>query len=177
MFQQSINVEAWSSVLDIAYDLAKKKPWLKEDCGFILFNCVQILKGKDPKYAQLIIDKLHANGLSKTPQGLAIWIAAQAEFPSIDFPKGVWHHKDPLNRKDRSQLTKTLMEAPTINLPQDGNESEITAKGAWNTRLQFAWDVILAELLDIRPQGLQKNTKHAKRLKFAEFWEECIDSK
>ena len=177
MFQPSIGLEAWSSILDIVYDLAKKKSWLKEECGFILFNSIQILKGKDPKYAQLIIDKLQANGFSKTPQGLAVWIGAQAEFPSIDFPQGVWHHQDPLNRKERSKLARILMEAPAVNLPHNENESEVAAKGAWTTKLQFAWDVILAELLNIRPQGLQKNTKPAKRIRFAEFWEECIDSK
>ena len=157
--------------------MAKKKPWLREECGFILFNSVPILKGKDLKYAQLIIDKLQANGISKTSQGLAIWIRIQTEFPSIDFPQGVWHHQDPLNRKERSKLAKILMEAPTANSLQSGNESEITTKGAWSTKLQFAWDAILAELLDIRPQGPQKNTKSAKRIEFAEFWEECIDSK
>lgn len=128
------------------------------------------------KFARLIIDKLQANGMSKTPQGLAIWIRTRAEFPSIELPRAVWHHDDPLNVKEKSRLAKILMEAPSINSPQDRNEPEVTTKGAWTTKLQFAWDVILAELLDIRPQGLQKSTKPAKRIKFASFWEECIDS-
>lgn len=135
------------------------------------------MKGKDLKYAQVMIDKMLAKGLSKTPQGIAIWIGIQAEFPSIDLPPGVWHHEDPLNRKENSRLAKILMEDPTATSPQNGTESETTAKGAWTTKLQFAWDVILAELLNVQPQGLQKNAKPAKRTEFAEFWEECIDSK
>ncbi len=177
MFQPGTGVDIWSNILDIVYDLAKKKPWLREECGFILFNSVQTLSGKDPKYAQLIIDKLQTNGISKTPQGLAIWIRIQATFPSVGFPQGVWHHQDPLNRKKKSKLAKILMEAPTTSSSQNGNESEGTTKGAWSTKLQFAWDAILAELLDIRPQGLQRNSKAAKRIDFAEFWEECIDSR
>lgn len=157
--------------------MAKKKPWLREECGFILFNSIQNLKGQNLKYAQLIIDKLLAKGLSRTPQGVAIWVKVQAEFPSIDLPPGVWHHEDPLNRKEKSKLAKILVEVPTAISPQNGTESEITTKGAWTTKLQFAWDVILAELLDVQPQGLQKNAKPAKRTKFAEFWEDCIDSK
>lgn len=177
LFQPSTGIEAWSNILDIVYDLAKKKPWLREECGFILFNSIQILKSKDLKYAQLIIDKLLAKGLSKTPQGVAIWIKVQAEFPSINLPPGVWHHEDPLNKNEKHTLVKILMEAPTAAPSHDDAESETTAKGAWTTKLQFVWDVILAELLDVQPQGLQKNTKPTKRTKFPEFWEECIDSK
>ena len=154
--------------------MAKKKPWLREECGFILFNSIQILKGKDLKYAQLIIDKLLAKGLSKTPQGVAIWIKVQAEFPSVGLPSGVWHHEDPLNRKEKSRLAKILMESPAATSLQNGIESESSGKGTWTTKLQFVWDVILAELLDIQSQGLQRN---AKRTKFAEFWEDCVDSK
>lgn len=177
LFQSSTGVEAWSNILDIVFELAKKKSWLREECGFILFNSIQILKGKDLKYAQLIIDKLLAKRLFKTPQGVAIWIEIQADFPSVDLPHGVWHHEDPLNRKETSRLAKILLEAPAATSPQDGPEPETTAKGAWTTKLHFAWDVIVAELLKVQPQSLQKNTKCAKRIKFAEFWEECIDSR
>ncbi|CAF9926083.1 MAG: DNA-directed DNA polymerase [Alectoria fallacina] len=175
LYQPSTEIEAWSDILDIVYDLAKKKSWLREECGFILFNSIQTMKGKDLKYAQVMIDKMLAKGLSKTPQGIAIWIGIQAEYPSIDLPPGVWHHEDPLNRKENSRLAKILVEDPIATLPQNGTESETTAKGAWTTKLQFAWDVILAELLNVQTQGLQKNAKPAKRTEFAQFWEECID--
>ena len=170
-------MEAWSTILNIVYDLAKKKPWLREECGFILFKSIRTLKGKDVKYAQLLVDKLLAKGLSKTTQGVAIWIGVQAEFPSIVLPHGVWHHEDPLNRKETSRLAKLLMEAPTATSPGNSLELETAAKGAWTTKLQFAWDVILAELMGVQPQGLQRKTKLAKRVKFGDFWKECVDSK
>ena len=170
-------MEAWSNILDIVYDLAKKKPWLRDECGFILFKSIRTMKGKDVKYAQLLIDKLFAKGLSKTSQGVVIWIGVQAGFPSIDLPHGVWRHEDPLNRKETSRLAKILMEAPTASSPETTLELETTTKGAWTTKLQFAWDVILAELMGVRPQGLQKNTRLKKRVKFGDFWKECIDSK
>ena len=176
LFQPNTDVEAWSSILDIVYELAKKKPWLREECGFILFNSIPILKGKDLKYAQLVLDKLLAKGLAKTPQGVAIWIGVHAEIPSIESPPGVWHHDDPLSRKEKSILAKILMEAPATTSPQNVIESETTANGAWSTKLQFAWDVILTELLHDESQGLQRNAKFAKRMKFFEFWDECIDS-
>ena len=157
--------------------MAKKKSWLREECGFILFNSVPILKGKDLKYAQLIIDKLLTKGLSKTTQGVAIWINIQAEFPSIHLPHSVWHHKDPLNRKEVSRLVKILMETPAATSQLNDTKSEIPAKGAWTTKLQFAWDVVLAGLVDDSLQTLQNQAKPTKRIKFAEFWVECIDSK
>ena len=177
LFQPSVGLEAWSDILDILCDLAKKKAWLREECGFILFNSIQILKSKDSKYAQLMVDKMLANGFAKTSQGVAIWIGVQATFPSIKFPRGVWHHEDPLSRKETSRLAKILVETPGSNSLQDGLEPETTSKGTWTTKLPFAWDVVLAELLEIQPNGQQKNTKTAKRSKFAEFWKDGIDSK
>ena len=177
LFQPSIGLDAWSNILDILYDLAKKKSWLREESGFILFHSLQSLKDKDSKYAQSIIDKLLASGLSKSSQGAAIWIGIQAAFPSVNLPRGVWHHEDPLSRKEKSRLTKILVETPGATSPQDGPELEATTKGAWTTKLPFAWDVVLAELLDVEPKRQQKNTKFVKRTKFADFWEQSIDSK
>ena len=129
------------------------------------------------RYAQLIIEKLLGNGLAKTDQGVAIWTGVQAAFPSIDLPHGVWHHDDPLNRKET--LSKILMDVPaaTPTPPQDGLASGTTAKSAWDTKLPFAWDVVLNELLHVQCRRLQKNTKSSKRIKFVEFWEEFVDSK
>ena len=177
LFQPSTEPEAWSNILDIIYDLAKKKPWLREECGFILFNSVQILKGKEVKYAQLMINKLVANGLSKTSQGVAMWLGITATFPSIDLPHGVWHHEDPLNRKESSKLIKILMEAPAIASPQEDPESQVTIKGTWGTKLPFAWEVVMAGLLDVQLGRQQQSAKCSKRIEFAKFWEDCIDSK
>ena len=177
LFQPSTEPEAWSNILDIIYDLAKKKPWLREECGFILFNSVQILKGKEVKYAQLMINKLVANGLSKTSQGVAIWLGITATFPSIDLPHGVWHHEDPLNRNESSKLIKILMEAPAIASSQEDPESQVTIKGTWGTKLPFAWEVVMAGLLDVQLGHQQQSAKCSKRIEFAKFWEDCIDSK
>ena len=177
LFQPSVGFEAWSNILDILCDLAKKKAWLREECGFILFNSIQILKSKDSKYAQLMVDKMLANGFAKTSQGAALWIEVQTMFPSIELPRGVWHHEDPLSRKESSRLAKILVETPGSNSPQDGPEPEATSKGTWTTKLPFAWDVVLAELLAVQPNGQQKNAKPPKRTKFAAFWKDSIDSK
>ena len=177
LFQPSTELEAWSNILDIIYELAKKKPWLREECGFILYNSVQILKGKEVKYAQLMINKLVANGLSKTSQGVAIWLGITATFPSIDLPHGVWHHEDPLNRKESSKLIKILMEAPAIASSQEDPESQVTIKGTWGTKLPFAWEVVMAGLLDVQLGQQQQSAKYSKRIEFAKFWEDCIDSK
>ena len=176
LFQPSVGLEAWSNILDILCDLAKRKAWLREECGFILSNSINILKSKDSKYAQMMIDKILANGFAKTSQGAAIWIGVHATFPSLEFPRGVWHHEDPLSRKETSKLAKILVETPGTNSPEDGPEPEVTSKGTWTTKLPFAWDVVLTELLDLQPNGQQKNAKTAKRSEFAEFWKDGIDS-
>lgn len=177
MFEPSIAIEAWSNLLDIIYDLAKQKPWLREECGFVLSSSIQILRQKDSKFSQLLLDKLQLNGLSKTPEGIALWIAVQSKTPALDFPPNVWHRDDPLHRKEISKLAEILREGPIIDPALNGSDLKATQKGSWNTKLNFAWDVILAELLDVRPAKAKKGSKDRKRISFADFWEQCIESK
>lgn len=174
LFQSDVDENIWAQVLDMICELANKRPWLREECGFVLFNAIKIVRDQESKYAQMIIGSLQSKGLAKTPEGIAIWLAAKIECPMVRFPRHVWKHDDPLYRKEKSTVARILNEGNVTDTVSDGAEAKAFQKGAWSTKIHFAWDVILARLLHI---GLQKVPKAAKTMSFAEFWEECVDSK
>ena len=152
-----------------------KKPWLREECGFILFTSVQLLQKQDSQRAQSVIDKLHTNGLSKTSEGVAVWISLYANFPDLQFPSGIWHRENPLNHKEIRKLAGILKEAPaTVNTDKLA-ESKHLQKGAWSSNVHFAWDVILTKLLTSEP-GI-KGSEKSKDVTFSRFWEQCVDGK
>lgn len=177
LFHSEADTGHWAQVLDTILELAKKKPWLREECGFVLFNAIQSLREQDLHYAQFMVNTLWSSGLTKTPEGVAIWIALRSRHAGIDFPRGVWHHGDPLNRKELSKLAKVLNEI-SIKEPAQGEvEEKVTNKGTWTTKLHFAWDVILSCLLHATSPICEKISNSSKQIAVADFWSECVDSK
>ena len=176
LFDPVVGTEAWSHVLDLVLDLARRRSNLREECGWILYGAVHDLgsKKQNTKYTQLIIDKLHEFGLAKTPEAVAIWITVQAEVPNVVLPAGTWHNKDPLDRKEKAKIAKILKEASTDDLDQASAGSKASQKGNWTSKLHFAWDVVLSQLLIPKHTG---TPRVSERLDFEEFWDECVDSK
>ena len=152
-----------------------KKPWLREECGFILFTSVQLLQKQDTQRAQSVIDKLHTNRLFRTSEGVAIWISLYDKFPDLLFPSGIWHREDPLNHKEIKKLARILKEASVIEDTDNVAESKHLQKGAWSSNVHFAWDVILTRLLTSEPAI--KDSEKSKNVSFSKFWEQCVDGK
>lgn len=177
LFLSSGHTDGWDSVLDIIYELARKKPWLREECGFILFNAIAILQDRDAQYAQSINDKLQSDGLAKTPEGVAIWLAIKSNCPSVELPRGIWHHEDPLNRKELSRLAKILNEGPVADPVQNATDIKAQQNGTWATKLHFVWEVVPSYLLPISTPGVQKKARSSKRIALKDFWLICVDSK
>ena len=168
-------VQSWSQILDIVFELANKKSSLREECGWILYGAVQesSSKGGDVKHMQLIIDKLQENNLAKTPEGVAIWIKVQTNIPDVVLPAGVWHHDDPLDKKETAGIAKILKESVNSDLDQPGTSNKTSQKGHWTSKLHFAWDVVISQLLESEHT---RKARSLKRQKFEGFWEVCVDS-
>lgn len=178
LFKSSVSIESWSQVLDMIYHLAKKKPYLREECGWILYEAVKGvgLDALEIEYTQIVVNKLQENGLTMTAEGVAIWIAAQTEDLQINFPAGTWHGDDPLHLKNKTRLAKILKGTSAADVDQDGTNSKASQKGTWSSKLHFAWDVVLAELLNVRTAKQKSQVSPGKSLRFEDFWEECVDS-
>lgn len=140
-----------------------------------MYKSIQNLKAcsNGSIYARILVDKMIAYGLAKSPEGVALWLGIQTTFPSIALPPSVWQQENPLHRKEKTTLAKVLKEASTAGPPQAEADPTITKKTTWSSNLHFAWDIVLASLLqqDDANQGSWVNS-----ISFADFWIEVVDS-
>ena len=167
----------WSEFLEIVFALAQQKPWLREQSGFILFKAVEALKGKQSFYIQEIIDKLHIYGLDRSPEGIAIWIAAKENVFDVQLPSNVWRNNDPLDRKEMSSLAKILKEGAVTHAQKEDSPPSIPQMGFWSTQIHFAWDIIVAKFFtSAQKTNYQTGSKVTKAMSFEDFWTECVDS-
>ena len=171
-----MNTGPWSRLLDILCDLAKQKPWLREECGWVLYKALQN-RPKDFEqavYGQLTLEKLVSKGLAKTPEGIAIWIGAQARYSEMAFPSGVWSQQNPLHRHDRTIVRNILKESSTVETIQDPGMSKVLDRGSWNAKPHFAWDVVLSILCG-EENSHRGSANLPTLLDFGEFWSEIVD--
>ncbi|KAL5043349.1 hypothetical protein BDW71DRAFT_210338 [Aspergillus fruticulosus] len=168
LFSPRALLPEWTKVLDLVFDLARKKPWIREECGWIVYRSIHDLASQraDGKLVEVALERLCSNDLARTPEGVAVWLAAKDLFPGISFVSKVWKHDDPLDSKERNQLAKVMKESSTET---DGEgDKGAKASGVWNSKLHFAWDAAMMSL---------NGTKESKsRLSFVEFWTEVVDN-
>ncbi|KAF9888071.1 DNA-directed DNA polymerase [Aspergillus nanangensis] len=177
LFKSHAPFTEWQKLLDLIFELAQRKPWIREECGWILYRCVYELSSQkaDVKFLETTLERLCSNELARTPEGVSIWLAAKDLYPNAKFPSKVWKHDDPLDAKDRVHLTKVMKESSSG--AENGNqESNAKSSGVWNSKLHFAWDVILSRLDDSSSQEKSKSKNSTSRLSFIDFWTEVVDN-
>jgi DNA polymerase phi len=159
----------WTKVLDLIFELAQKKPWLREECGWIIYRCVYDLSSRnmDAKFVEAAVERLCSYGLAASPEGVAIWLAAKDMFPNANFPNKTWKHDDPLDPKERGSLSKIMKESSS---EQGEGENKSKSSGVWNSKLHFAWEAVMSRTSD----GSSKSK--SARLSFADFWLEVVDN-
>jgi DNA polymerase phi len=168
-------------LVDLLGALALKKPWLRQECGWILYSCIADRDNRLPqRFAENVLERLVSLKLIRTPEGVAIWLAATARFQNARLPASAWKYGNPLSRKGVSVLAEILKDARSH---ADGQDSELSAQGSarWNARLHFVWDVVLTELFRAAEQS-HTNGKHGQksipnddRLTFDLFWKSVVD--
>jgi DNA polymerase phi len=171
----------WPDVLNSIYKIAQDVPWLREECGMMLCNFVKALATAESQadaYLNVMLSSLKSHELSKTPEGIAIWITIKSHFPTFELPSKIWRKNDPLCTKERA----TLVKAMTGTMPQEpvdaeANGEKVTGKGkkgkapkvkmgTWQHNPHFAWNLVLQEAITTMP----------KASKFQQFWIEVVDS-
>ncbi|KAM5466640.1 DNA-directed DNA polymerase [Microsporum audouinii] len=182
LFQPKVPFETWTRLLSLVFELANKKPWLRGECGYIIFYAIRDIgaRNRSAKYVDSALAALCENNLAKTPEGVAIWLAAMdiSLSPPVVFPHGVWNHDNPLNSREKATLAKIMKESSG----QDASNSEdttIKSSGVWNPKLPFAWDPILAKLYTspVEKPSIEDKGKKGKagQLAFSDFWTEVVD--
>ncbi|OAX77949.1 hypothetical protein ACJ72_07746 [Emergomyces africanus] len=181
LFQPQVPFEEWTKILTTLFELAKKKPWLREECGWIIFCSLRDIQNHkfDIKYAEAALDSLCENGLTKSPEGVAIWITAKDLFPTMKFPEGEWQHGSPLHVREKATLAKIMKETSESQSEPGKENSKAQNSGVWNPKLHFAWDIVLQKLYAQSPaQNGSSKDKHLKptQASFTDIWTEVVDN-
>lgn len=162
-------------LLDLICALAKKKPWLRQECGWMLYRCiVKPPSTLSPVIAETILNSLLQYKLIRTPEGIAIWLAIKNRFPDLHFLKELWKHNDPLNKKDKILLAKAIKDTQPVRDDEKDRE-RAHANSVWNAQLHFVWDVVLNEFYSTISELHQP--KKVNRLSFESFWAEVVDGR
>ena len=139
-----------------------------------IYEAAQMICAGDhnPRFIQALIDELIDSGLAKTPEGIAIWLKVQRHLPKAKMPTGIWQDENPLHRKEKSKLAKILKETP-IARRSDEQSPETLQRGSWTSKINFAWNVILSELM--RGQPVEGATSKPMTIGFRDFWRVAVD--
>ncbi|KAJ5101617.1 hypothetical protein NUU61_003839 [Penicillium alfredii] len=175
LFQPAVPFTQWTKVLDLVFELSQKKPWIREECGWIVYRCVYDLSSRkmNAKFAEAALERLCSHDLARSPEGVAIWLAAKDMFPTAEFPSKAWKHDDPLDTKERNSLSKIMKESSAADSEDDNQAKNAKSSGVWNSKLHFAWDAVLSRTSDGSPKS---KTSKSSRLSFADFWTEVVDN-
>lgn len=163
LLQPDVPFDNWVKLLTSIFELSSVKPWLREECGYILFNAIAFISSKkvDAKYIEEILSGVCQHNLVKTPEGVAIWLAALDSPVKLKIPSGMWQHGSPIHVKERATLSKIMK--GSSDPKAESSESQKT--GVWNPKLHFAWEIILPKMY-AQDAG-----------SFADIWTEVVDSK
>ncbi|EXJ85494.1 hypothetical protein A1O1_05858 [Capronia coronata CBS 617.96] len=162
------DLSVWKRLLDLICGVATRKPWLRQECGWILVNGLVSTRVNLPdEFVVAIIEKMAEHKLVRTPEGVAVWLTAERLFPNAKLPKSVWKHGDPLAKKDVDVLADILKDARS----HSDQDTELEAQGSarWSANLHFAWDIVSNELF----RDDAKSNKH--RISFELFWDTVVD--
>ncbi|EPS32017.1 hypothetical protein PDE_06976 [Penicillium oxalicum 114-2] len=180
LFQPSTPFSVWPKVLDLILELARKKPWLREECGWVIYRCVCDLSARqmDAKFVEAAVERICFHDLARSPEGVAVWLAVKDLFPSAQLPTKIWKHEDPLDPKERSSLSKIMKESSAEQNDGDGENKGSKSSGVWNSKLHFAWDAVMSRTSDGAKESDSKSKSKSKssRLTFVDFWTEVVDN-
>jgi DNA polymerase phi len=154
----------WDTILGKLLELAKKKPWIREECGWVI---VEALAQMNQTQAEHTLESLQDSGLALSPEGVGIWISAKNLFPDMKFPSKPWGQSgNPLEH------LKSLAKALKESSGEDESEKTKQAKqtGNWNPQLHFVWKVVLAQYAIAA-----KEKKHGVKSEFENFWKVTVD--
>ncbi|KAI5849467.1 DNA polymerase phi-domain-containing protein [Morchella snyderi] len=157
---------AHREVLDELFELAKRKPWLRESCAWAV--CESVQRGVGAGAAAATYSALAESGMSKTTEGVAVWLCVAAYHPGVVAPREVWSGGLPLGAGNLGVLGKIL---------KDSGEEEGgggAAKGTWSQKLHFVWDFILA--VHLAEEGVWSELRKSSEVAgWAELWRAVVD--
>ncbi|KAF4628481.1 hypothetical protein G7Y89_g9668 [Cudoniella acicularis] len=159
--------DQWDAILDKLFQLSDKKPWIREECGWVI---VEALAQMNESQAEHTLEKLCAAGLALSPEGVGVWLTARRRFPDMKFPPKPWGRSgNPLQHL--KSLAKALKESSSSD---SSHEPAPQAKqtGNWNPQLHFVWNIVLGQYAQE-----SESSESGNLADFENFWKVAVDGK
>ncbi|KAK2683102.1 DNA polymerase V/Myb-binding protein 1A [Fusarium oxysporum f. sp. vasinfectum] len=153
------DISRWNAVLDLILDLSSRKVWLRPQCGWVI---VQSIEQLNKKQAETTLEKVAVANLAKTPEGVAIWIAAQTRFPGLRIKP--W--PVPLHKNTFGDLAAILRESFKDSFADQSEPGQQINFPGWSPQLHYVWSILLEHFLEKREAGLED---------FKQFWTRVVD--
>lgn len=156
----------WNAVLEKLIKLSEKKPWIREECGWVIAEALgQMNQSQAESTLKVLVDA----GLALSPEGVGIWLLARSQFPDMAFPSKPWGQSgNPLEHL--KALGKALKESSSGDDIQKNQQAKQT--GNWNPKLHFVWNLVLAHYATAL-----KNKAEGIKIEFENFWKVAVDGK
>ncbi|KAF4123932.1 DNA polymerase phi [Geosmithia morbida] len=154
----------WHTVLDLVLRLAYQKVWMRSQCGWII---VQALDQMDGQQAAETLERVAGARLARTPEGVAIWLAALERFPRARLDR-IKPWENPLAPKSLCDMASVLKESFQQQQQQQQTSDgppQANKQANWTAQLHFVWDTLLAHFA--------KETVSAQD--FDQFWIRVVD--
>ncbi|KAI9673909.1 MAG: DNA-directed DNA polymerase [Caeruleum heppii] len=176
VFQPGCCEERWKPVVDLLLDLGTEKTWLREECGWIIYEALRKNGSTDETriHAESAVERLCEKQVAMTPEGVAIWLKVHELYPDIRLPKRPWRHRDPLEARNLDELARVLKEASAEEFPSSKSDGKDQQRGMWTPKLHFAWGVILERLYTTDKSLLDFAPKKGA-LTLTRFWQHVVD--
>lgn len=158
--------KTWQEIFKQLIELAKKKPWVKRQCGQAI---VDALAQMDLNTAEKALDLIQSEGFAFSPEGVAIWLEARRHFPEMKFPSKPWGTSgNPLEHL--TDLAKALKESSSV--ADEKRSDKVQQTGTWNPQPHFAWDLVFDQYI----QDANNDKDDAQTL-FDNFWKKTVDGR
>lgn len=175
--KSSSQVSGFNGLVDVAFNSFKRLPWLREDCGHLLVEAVRLIAQSDFKArdkTEELVKPLTEWDMARTPEGLALWLEITANFKDVKMPKKIWHHRDPLSKKEISAVAN-IMCRHKGSMPQPGSSADQqSSTGARQDTLHFAWDIVVENIIKKDLSITKQETLRGGTL-FAQFWNIAVE--
>ncbi|KAB8346321.1 hypothetical protein FH972_023365 [Carpinus fangiana] len=127
-------------VADRIFGIYSQVPWLREECGVVLAEALQSDDDSNQSLVRGIIESMIEAKAARSPEGIVLWLAARANQPDVKLPKDIWHHRDPLNKKELNSVFKIIGQNTLEATEGKGSDSQL---GTRRRSPHFAWSTVL----------------------------------
>ena len=162
-------------LIDMLVDDMKLLSWVREEIAQLLVQTISVF-AKDDRYIPLAEHLLQQVAvkqlLAHTPEGVAVWLQVRTQIPDAKLPKHIWHHRDPLSKKEIPNVAQIMQKHKGFSQGIDSTKKR-SSTGERQDSPHFAWNIILRHLAE---QNDENNPFAQKGSPFKKFWTSALDS-